>query len=250
MTVLENTTFTYPVLRVNNRDQNIAFYETILGFKCYYEENAIALFSGHTQTETRFVIEESPSMRTRAVEGPKKLNTLYIKAKDPKDIEALLASSESIVQVYRGTKAYAFEVLSPENDRIILHAENDLESLEVCVRPELVPVPDFQGLQDFEVSGLVLNVPDSTVATDFYDAIFSETLPVSIGFKEVIGPDLQLEPNVAWDLEILEFAVPKDQDMQALKTYFEDKGLSVYLDRKETVLVISDTSKIELWFKK
>lgn len=45
MTLMENITFKTPVLRVNDRDLNIAFYQNNLGLRLVSEENAIAIFS-------------------------------------------------------------------------------------------------------------------------------------------------------------------------------------------------------------
>ena len=44
MTLFNGVTFRHPVLRINNRDHNIDFYQK-LGFKLVNEENAIAVFS-------------------------------------------------------------------------------------------------------------------------------------------------------------------------------------------------------------
>ncbi|EQC68421.1 C3-degrading proteinase [Streptococcus sp. HSISB1] len=77
MTLFNGVTFRHPVLRINNRDQNVDFYQR-LGFKLVHEENAIAVFSTK-QRNARFVIEESPAPWTRAVKGDKKLIKLLLK---------------------------------------------------------------------------------------------------------------------------------------------------------------------------
>lgn len=79
MTLFDNIVFKTPVLRVNNRDLNIAFYQKNLGLRLVSEENAISIFSSWGQGQERFVIEESPAARTRVVDGPKKVNTIVIK---------------------------------------------------------------------------------------------------------------------------------------------------------------------------
>lgn len=71
MTVIKDAIFSTPVLRVNNRQLNIDFYIKNLGLKLVSEENAIAIFTSYGNGKERFVIEESPSVRTRAVQGPK-----------------------------------------------------------------------------------------------------------------------------------------------------------------------------------
>ncbi|SUN56115.1 C3-degrading proteinase [Streptococcus dysgalactiae] len=45
MTLFKNLVFKTPVLRVNNRDLNITFYQKTLGLRLVSEENAIAIFS-------------------------------------------------------------------------------------------------------------------------------------------------------------------------------------------------------------
>ncbi|HHJ7163840.1 TPA: CppA C-terminal domain-containing protein, partial [Streptococcus pyogenes] len=64
------------------------------------------------------------------------------------------------------------------------------------------------------------------------------------------GPDLAIDPHIAWDLEILEFQVSKDYDMKVLKATLEEDGHKVYIDKKHKVLVLSDPSQIEVWFTK
>ena len=77
MTLFNGVTFRHPVLRIDNRDDNIDFYQK-LGFKLVNEENAIAVFSTK-QRNAHFVIEESPAPDTRAVEGDKRLIELSLK---------------------------------------------------------------------------------------------------------------------------------------------------------------------------
>lgn len=48
MTLFNGVTFRHPVLRINNRDQNVDFYQR-LGFKLVHEENAIAVFNKTTK---------------------------------------------------------------------------------------------------------------------------------------------------------------------------------------------------------
>lgn len=61
---------------MNNRDLNLAFYKEVLGLKVISEENALAMLgsqSAKTHMDTRLILEESPSMRTRAVNGVEKI---------------------------------------------------------------------------------------------------------------------------------------------------------------------------------
>lgn len=248
---MDKTTITFysPVLRVNNRDVNISFYQDTLGMKLLTEENALAIFGDWSQSDSHFVIEESPAARTRAVQGPKKLNQLVLKVERPEEISSLLARGIAYSKLYKGTNGYAFEALSPENDGFLVHAEEDLASLVEVENFEGQGDKSFKGLSSYKVEQIVLNVPDKAKSQAFYDAL-SPYLPVSIKFEEASGPDLTIAPNIAWDLEILEFKVGKEANLAQLKVDLFSQGQDVYLDQKENVLVISDPSQIEIWFRK
>ena len=45
MTQSGNLKFHTPIFRVNNRQENIDFYQNTLGFKLLTEENALAVFT-------------------------------------------------------------------------------------------------------------------------------------------------------------------------------------------------------------
>lgn len=250
MTVIKDATFCTPVLRVNNRQLNIDFYKKNLGLKLVSEENAIAIFTSYGDGKERFVIEESPSVRTRAVQGPKKVNTIVIKTQSPEAIESLLANGAEVATLFKGKNGYAYETVSPEGDRFLLHAEDDISILEVVVETEFQVQEDFKGLPDFTFELLVLNVLDPESSCEFYESLFGDQVPVGLEFMQEEGPDLAIEPNVAWDLEILEFKVSADTDLALAKADFEAKNLDVYLDNKEKILVVSDPSRIEVWFMK
>ena len=58
-TVFDNTTKAVPVIRVNNRDLNLAFYKEVLGLKVISEENALAMLgsqSAKTHMDTRLLL--------------------------------------------------------------------------------------------------------------------------------------------------------------------------------------------------
>ena len=61
-----------PTLKVNNRKLNETFYIETLGMKVLLEESAFLSLGDQTGLE-KLVLEEAPSMRTRKVEGRKKL---------------------------------------------------------------------------------------------------------------------------------------------------------------------------------
>ncbi|MFZ1251725.1 MAG: CppA N-terminal domain-containing protein, partial [Streptococcus suis] len=141
-----------PVVRINNRKLNQEFLERDLGMKTILEEGAFAEFSGHAGVETKLVLVESPSMRTRAVNGTKKLNKIIIKVDKAEEIEALLAAGTQYSKLYQGKNGFGFEAVSPEGDTFLLHAEASAEELKTI----LPPVPfkgqgDFSGLTAFTV---------------------------------------------------------------------------------------------------
>ncbi|MGT2929345.1 CppA N-terminal domain-containing protein [Streptococcus dentasini] len=250
MTIFDGISLSAPVLRVNNRERNIEFYCKTLGFKVLKEENTEVFFGGHAKKIDRFRIEESPSMRVRAVEGPKKLHRLYIKATVAGEIEALLAKGASYQHLYKGDNGYAFEALSPEGDTILLHAEDDVSSLKDISNQKwsFQTIENFQGLSDYQVDKLILNVPDLQQSNDFYQYFAGLSFLPDLRLTQ--GSDLQAEPNSTWDLEFLEYHVPDDYDLSMLKSHLETLGLDVYLDRAQTVLVLSDPSRVEIWFSK
>ena len=82
-TIFENVSGMVPVIRVNNRELNLTFYKEALGFKVISEENALAILGGKTAKtidDAVLIIEESPSMRTRAVNGVKKLRKIVLES--------------------------------------------------------------------------------------------------------------------------------------------------------------------------
>lgn len=244
-------TFQTPIFRVNNRQDNIDFYQNTLGFKLLTEENALAVFTAWKDQSSLFVIEESPAYRCRAVEGLKKIKKVVIKVSNPLEIEYLLARDEHQAKtIYQGDKGYAFETLSPENDLILMHAEDDVESLKPVDYADVDEDETFQGVSDFTVESLTLNVVDTAQAAHFYDCLFGEDLPVSLHFDKAEGPDLQVSPDTTWDLEILECKVADDFDLTALRDKLEKEQFASYLDSKGRILALNDMSNIEVWLTK
>lgn len=240
----EQMTLTAPYLRVNNRQRNIDFYEQVLGLRVLHEENALAFLGGHDAKQPRLILEESPSYRTRAVVGLKKLHTLVVKV-DAKDIAELLARKCPVLQVYRGEKGYAFSALSPEGDRFLLHGETDVACLEPVAYPDLAADPAFQGVADLEVVAVKLHVPNQAVSSPFY-----EQLPLTVELIEAQGSDLQVENDQTWDLGGFEFAVDESFDLASLNAHFQSLGAETTLNKKGRTLLVTDPSGLDWWFLK
>ena len=229
-----------PTLKVNNRRLNELFYIQTLGMKPLLEESAFLSLGDQSGVE-KLVLEESPSMRTRKVEGIKKLARLIVKVANPSEIEALLARMETLPQLYRGKKGYAFEVLSPEGDLVLIHAENDIKDLGQ-VDEEITFSKDekLQYLTAFEVS-VEINLPAETTSL-----LEKEEIETSITFKQAQGSDLLVENNVTWDLSMLKFQV-KELELASLRQRFETAGY--FIPKSEKFFLTTDINNIELWFE-
>ncbi|MGT2771848.1 CppA N-terminal domain-containing protein [Streptococcus marimammalium] len=250
MPIFDHIEFKIPVLRINSRDENIQFYQKKLGLKLLSEEGSLVYFGSLERKKAIFMIEESPTTRTRAVNGPKKLHKIIIKAKKKDDIESLIANGADIKRVFKGDNGYAFETVSPENDLFLIHAEDDVSSLKLVERPELDLNLSFKGLTDYTIEEIILNVSDIEKAKTFYQEILGNQLPINISFVENEGKDLAIEPHITWDIEILEFSVSKDYDLLFLNNHLRQNGLSTFIDKQQNLLVVSDYSNIEIWFVK
>ena len=158
MTQSGNLKFHTPIFRVNNRQENIDFYQNTLGFKLLTEENALAVFTDWSERNSLFVIEESPAYRCRAVEGPKKINKVVIKVSNPLEIEYLLARDDHQAKaIFQGEKGYAFETISPENGLILMHAEDDLSTLKT------VEYADVEEKEDFKEEIIIQNKDEKAI---------------------------------------------------------------------------------------
>lgn len=229
-----------PTLKVNNRRLNELFYIQTLGMKPLLEESAFLSLGDQSGVE-KLVLEESPSMRTRKVEGIKKLARLIVKVANPSEIEALLARMETLPQLYRGKNGYAFEVLSPEGDLVLIHAENDIKDLRQ-VDEEITFSKDekLQYLTAFEVS-VEINLPDETSSL-----LDKEEIENRLAFNQAQGSDLLVENNVTWDLSMLKFQV-ENLDLPVLRQRFEEAGY--FIPKSEKFFLTKDTNNIELWFE-
>lgn len=233
-----------PVIKVNNRNLNQDFYSKTLGMKSLLEEGAQLSLGDQTKTE-RLILEESPSMRSRRVKGAKKLARLVIKVAQASEIEALLARGIEVDSLYRGEKCYAFEATSPEGDRILLHAEEDLSSLQpVQETPAFEGQGDFIGLSQFDVEKIELRVPDLQAVKAFYQPV-SNVLDF-LDVQEAQGQDLQADNTKTWDLAMLKCLVA-DFDVEKLSSIFATQKF--FVPKSKKFLISQDRSNIELWFE-
>ena len=233
-----------PVIKVNNRNLNQDFYSKTLGMKSLLEEGAQLSLGDQTKTE-RLILEESPSMRSRRVKGAKKLARLVIKVAQASEIEALLARGIEVDSLYRGEKGYAFEATSPEGDRILLHAEEDLSSLQpVQETPAFEGQDDFIGLSQFDVEKIELRVPDLQAVKAFYQPV-SNVLDF-LDVQEAQGEDLTADNTKTWDLAMLKCLVA-DFDVEKLSSIFATQEF--FVPKSKKFLVSQDRSNIELWFE-
>ena len=229
-----------PTLKVNNRNLNELFYIETLGMKPLLEESAFLSLGDQSGIE-ELVLEESPSMRSRKVEGIKKLARLIVKVENASEIEALLARMDKLPQLYKGSKGYAFEVLSPEGDSILIHAEDDIKDLKKVEEEVAFSKDDkMRYLTAFEIS-VQINLPDGTSSL-----LEKEEIENRLAFNQAQGNDLLVENNVTWDLSMLKFQV-ENLDLPVLRQRFEEAGY--FIPKSEKFFLTKDTNNIELWFE-
>ena len=229
-----------PTLKVNNRNLNELFYIETLGMKPLLEESAFLSLGDQSGIE-KLVLEESPSMRSRKVEGIKKLARLLVKVEKPSEIEALLARMEEIPQLYKGAKGYAFELLSPEGDCILIHAEDNIKDLKKVEEEVTFSIDEkLRYLTAFEIS-VEINLPDETSSL-----LEKEEIENRLAFNQAQGSDLLVENNVTWDLSMLKFQV-ENLDLPVLRQRFEEVGY--FIPKSEKFFLTKDTNNIELWFE-
>lgn len=249
--MFQDIMFKQPIIRVNNREDNIEFFNKTLGLRLKSEENSIAELTDFGNRESYLTIEESPSYRTRACKGLKKLNKISIFTKDNSSVMRLLQSSQQVTKIYKGINGYAFECLSPEQDTFLLHSEEDVTNLVLSDYPVFEDFEgDFRGLLDFSYKEITLNVLDEKESFSFYQALLPESLVSMFRFSQSEGDDLNAPCHETWDIEILEFVVGSDTELRSIKEQLVNQGKNVYLDKKERLLVVTDPSGIELWFQK
>ncbi|HGR3633163.1 TPA: CppA N-terminal domain-containing protein [Streptococcus pneumoniae] len=197
-----------PTLKANNRKLNETFYIETLGMKALLEESAFLSLGDQTGLE-KLVLEEAPSMRTRKVEGRKKLARLIVKVENPLEIEGILSKTDSIHRLYKGQNSYAFEIFSPS-------------------------------LSKFEIS-MELHLP-----TDIESFLESSEIGASLDFIPAQGQDLTVDNTVTWDLSMLKFLV-NELDIASLRQKFE--STEYFIPKSEKFFLGKDRNNVELWFE-
>ena len=113
---------------------------------------------------------------------------------------------------------YAFEIVSPEEDVILVHAENDIKDLvPLETVPEFYSNTSIKYVSQFEVS-MELRLPEGTESL-----LDPERVAQVITFTKGQGADLAVENNVTWDLTMLKFLV-RNFDLTSLRQKFEKTG--------------------------
>ena len=220
-TVFDNIERALPVIRVNNRDLNLAFYKETLGLKVISEENALAMLGSQaakTRTDTRLILEESPSMRTRAVAGVKKLRKIVIES--PEFTEG-------------------FEATSPEGDLFEI-VPSQSETQDIKITEIQLNTSNLKDALAFYVEGFGLSEKDNVVQLPFG----------KISYTAAQGPDLLTSPEEVWDLEIIEYEVAPEVDLHHIAMQLDDLGLDYYVDKKGKILTLTDGQNLEIWFMK
>ena len=229
-----------PTLKVNNRTINEMFYVKTLGMKPLLEESAFLSLGDQSGLE-KLVLEESPSMRTRKVEGAKKLAKLIVKVKSPSEIETLLSRMETLPRLFKGKKGYAFEILSPQDHLILIHAEDDVNDLKKLDEKVNFSKNDRMiYLSEFEISTEV-HLPNQIKS--LVEDIETDKKLI---FKQGHGEDLLVENSLTWDLSMLKFQVEKF-DIPSLCQKF--KSVGYFVPKSEKFFLTTDTNNIELWFE-
>lgn len=235
-----------PVLKVNNRNQNITFYQETLGFKVWNEENAFTDLGAGGDSQIRLILEESPSMRTRQARGLKKLNQIIIRVANPEEIEELLARGAAFSRLYRGKNGWAFEALSPEQDCFLIHSEAELSDLAEVSSEEVSFKTAGEGdgfcLTQFELEKIRINTPDVEASQAFYGHIF-RTHP-QIEF--VAAEDMDSSDDT-WDLAALELDLTLPVSLTTIQAGLAQKlGVRAFVDKRATFLSLSDPNGIDL----
>ena len=220
-TIFENVSCMVPVVRVNNRDLNLAFYKDVLGLKVISEENALAILGGKSAKnldDAVLIIEESPSMRTRAVTGAKKLKKIVLASPEFKE---------------------GFEATSPEGDLFEV-VPMQSETSDVILQDIQLHTENIAACLAFYTEGFGLSSQGNSVSLPFG----------TISYTEATGADLMTKPEEVWDIEVIEFKVAPEVDLKQISQQLDGLGLPYYVDKKGKILTLHDAQNIETGFAK
>ena len=233
-----------PLIRINNRRRNIEFYKETLGLKVLLEEGAFVDL-GDKEGNIGLRLQEAPGTYAHKVRGPKRLVSIVLKASDPKQVVALLARTPQLEKIYQGQKGWGFEVLSPEGDRFVLHAEDSLEDLrEVELRPplEVEDRPEYT-LTSWTLERMTIRTPDVEGTKAFYHSFDSQG---SIHIIEGQGQDLQTE-DLIWDLSTIFFS---KLGQERLDAYEKLLTTPYYREKRGRFIQTEDPNHIEIWLER
>ncbi|GBG96529.1 CppA N-terminal domain-containing protein [Lactococcus termiticola] len=249
--LLDQLKASVPAYRVHDREENLTFYREVLGFKVLLEEGACCYLGGQKTKAKRLIIEESPE--ARVVKGLKKHARTVVLA-DAEEIAGLLARNiEAVDKVYSQGKHWAFEALSPENDRFLVLSDKDLSSLKELDKDQLkleagkADEPVF--LSDFEILEIELNVADDQVKTAFDSLCGEKWQHPAFSFSQATGEDLTADTEEVLDIEFLLFEVEKDLDLAEVKASLP-ASLEASLDKAEKTLLLTIPGSIDVWLVK
>lgn len=233
-----------PILKINNRHKNLSFYRETLGFKVLNEENAFVDLGDQKSRTVKLILEESPSIKTRKVNGSKKLAQLIFKVTNPDEIETLLAKGLPFEKLYRGQSGWAFSLSSPEGDQVLLHSEADVACLEGVDQLERFEykLPDFEGLTEYYLDKVLVRTNHFEASQAFYQQLLEEACPLE--FIQAEGEDLAVEASETWDLAGFDLKVAAEFSLADLQSEFQDEAS--FLDKKERLLVLHDPNLLEV----
>lgn len=233
-----------PVYRVFDREKNLNFYRDMLGLKVLKEEGAMVELGGFEAKAARLLLEESP--RAREVQGTKKHGRTVLLA-PAAELGALLAGHfREVEQVFSTAKGWAFEAISPEQDHFLLTSSEDLTSLKPVEKAGLKfeEIADFEGLSDFKVLDLTINVQTQPALESLEEILGSKLCETHLSLKRAEGVDLTAPTAEVRDLEFLLLKVKADLDLAGLAKAFQG---DTYLDARAKTLVLYVKDSIEIW---
>ncbi|GAB2026346.1 CppA N-terminal domain-containing protein [Lactovum odontotermitis] len=220
-----------PVYRINNRGTNLNFFENVLGMKVRLEDGPMVELGGHRAQKTHILLEETPVKGDRPLTAAVKKHNCTILRAAASEVAALFQRNKDVKAVeFQGAKG--FSAISPEGDEFwLLESEHDKDN-------------DAQGLSDFSVLEIKINVASATAAQQDFQ-IFEE---ISDKLKLAFVEQAPSVPDYPWDIEAIQIQLPKEADFNQLFARFS--AFAPYLDAEHDLLSVALPEGIELWFEK